>query len=186
MLETIIAALLSFYPKIGDEALAREHVQAALDAEAATGIPATLLLGQAYSESRYSPYALSRMECTGEGADEVCARKTGIWKSVKKPKGAKTSWYCGVLQVGGYVPWSECVKLRDISYNYLTGAKHLKEWMDDSHCSKRKDADTRLHCALLGYGGGYQAIESWTSTYPARVLAKQKQIQRLIDKQTTS
>lgn len=185
MLETIIAALLSFYPKIGNDSVAREHVQAALDAEAATGIPATLLLGQAYVESRYNPYALSRMQCEGKGDDAVCKRKTGVWKGDKKPGGSKPSWYCGILQVGGYVPWSECVELRDISYNYLAGAKHLKEWMDDSHCSKRKEAD-RLHCAFLGYGGGYGAIESWTSTYPARVLAKQKQIQRLIEKATNT
>ena len=186
MLETILAALLSFYPSIGDETLAREHVQAAMDAEAATGVSATLLLGQAYTESRYSPYALSRMECEGEGADEVCARKTGIWRGTKKPKNAKPSWYCGVLQVGGHVPWSECLKLRDLSYAYTEGAKHLKDWLADPHCAKRKDEATRLHCALLGYGGGYQAIESWTSTYPARVLAKQKQLERLMVKATTS
>jgi hypothetical protein len=180
MLEAFVAALLSFYPKLVEDQ-AKEHVQAAFAAQAETGIDATLLLGMAFVESRYNPLSLSRIDCVGDD----CKRKTGVWTGSEKPKGAKPSWYCGVLQVGGYVPWARCVELRDLTLNYLEGAKHIQEWMDDPYCRKRK-GDTKLHCALLGYGGGYQAIKAWKSKYPWKVFRAQRVIQRLVDGKVTS
>jgi len=177
MLEYLILASLQLAPKSLDEGTAREHVVAAQAASDQTGVPVDLLLGMAYVESRYNPLSLSRIECKRK----VCRRVTGIWTKSEHPPGARPSWFCGVMQVGGYVPWERCLELRDLKANYLEGAQHLSKWKRTSPCSRRR-GDENLVCALQGYGGGWRAIEVNATRYAYHVIGVQHHILRLLHK----
>lgn len=181
MLQIIVAALIRIaspeYPLTEAEALA--HVQAADAAASATGVDRELLLGMAYVESRYVTRNVSRMQCSGTDATRHCKRVTGPWRSRNKPPGAQPSYYCGAVQVGGYIPWARCLELiDDVNLNYLFAAQHLLDWENDPAC-RHKDKDARLVCALRGNGGGYAAIKVGTSTYPYRCLKVAQFIRKL-------
>lgn len=150
------------------------HAMAALQAESEHGIPSDLLLSMAYIESRYDPRALSRIECTVGS----CHRVTGLWGGAVPPKGAKPSWYCGVLQVGGHVPWRICMAYRtDVQLSYHTAAENLKYWFTTPHCKRRRDS---LNCALQGYGGGWKAIEKNSMRYVNKVMAQRGRLNHYI------
>jgi len=174
LITAITALVLSLSPN-----QAREHVEAAT-AVATTEFPVELLLSVAYIESRYNPRALSRIECT-IADPENCARKTGVWPKSTQPPNVKpkTSWYCGPMQTGGYVPWNVCQKMRtDIAYAYAVGAAHLQEWFDDKRCVRLSE-DDRLRCALAGYNGGNAALTNYkTSKYARWVLTIRTRILR--------
>ena len=180
MFEILVAALTLFAPRYMDEAKAKVHVEAALLAEMKTNISADLLLSMAYLESRYNPDALSRRQCkNGE-----CKRETGYWKGDVKPRWARPSWYCGVLQVGGYVPWEECVWLRkDIKANYMTSAIHLRWWTRIEEC--RGSQKRNLQCALQGYGGGYRSIRKGRTRYANHVIRTRERFSRFVVKVST-
>jgi hypothetical protein len=174
-LESLVTAILAMVsPLPADQA--RLHAEAAITVAAEQQLPVDLLLSIAYVESRYDQRALSRMEC--ETSDRAsCARKTGVWPKATKPPKARPSWYCGPLQGGGWVPWSECQKMReDVVYGYSAGAKELTAWMNDSRCRGLKD-EKRLRCALAGYNGGNAALaNAATNKYANWVLIVQARI----------
>lgn len=158
-----------------DEVAAAEHVQAAL-AAATPKISASLLLGIAWEESGYNPTLVSRIECNKAN---VCARKTGSLPSRKKPKNVRGPYFCGLTQLKA-LTWKQCLALRDdLEGAYLGAATHLAQWMDEGVCRWRK-GDKRIACGLLGYGGGWQAIERAKSTYPARIMARARRFARLV------
>lgn len=140
---------------------ARANARAAIEA-ATDRVPVELLLGVAYVESRYNPEALSRMECSTDLQN--CVRKTGIWPKTVKPPKARPSWFCGPLQTGGWISWSECQKMRsDVGYAYQVGVRELSAWLDDRRCARLNSA-ARLRCALTGYNGGNAAVAAHRST----------------------
>lgn len=190
-MELIVAAVLKlmsvekFCAPVSAEVVT-EQVTAAIAAEKATGVDAYLLLGIAYVESCYQATQVSySLGCSGEGAKRRCRRGHATLRTLKQPEGARASYYCGPTQVGGWVSWERCVELmRDVRENYLYAANHLKKWMNDPNCSKRSQED-RLTCALLGNGGGYPAIDAWSTKsghrvvgYPGRCLHRASQLRR--------
>lgn len=177
MESVLVAALLLFAPRYLDRETATQHVQAALAAGKRTGVDPVLLLALAYVESRYSPFSLSRIQCS----KRRCRRVTGEWSSTLPPRGAKPTWYCGVTQVGGKVSWKECLALRDVRYNYLVGARHLVRWSKDAYCRGNVDEDL-LRCALRGYNGGYPAIRKKAVWYATRVMTLAAFINRSLER----
>lgn len=171
-IDILIQALLLFAPMHLTNQSASLHATAAIQAESSTGIPSDLLLSMAYIESRYDPRALSRIE--------YGRRVTGLWGGSEPPAGAKPSWYCGVLQVGGHVPWQTCMEYRlDVSLSYHTAAQNLKYWLSTSKCKKRRDS---LNCALQGYGGGWKAIDKNSMHYVNKVLMQRGRLNHYIRK----
>lgn len=187
MLEILIAALLSFAPKYLDQDQAELHASAALaaeDAVEARAVTAELLLSIAWVESRFNQDSLSYRDCSGK----ECKRKTGKWDGEEPPPGARPSWYCGTMQVGGWVPWEECQRLRsDLPANYLSAAEHLEWWLNEPNCLKlRGDPDARLDCALRGYSGGYAAIKSEAEEYVGLVHAAERRFSVALEKRVAS
>ncbi len=164
--DRLSSAIKSKERSLTDDA-ALMHVLAAKSAETPT-VPATLLLSMAYSESRYDPRAVSRVE------DGV--RKGGIPKWKTPPDNVTGPYFCGVTQVAARMSWKRCVEFQDIFLAYETAAHELGEWFNDPYCRK---ADERMRCALFGYGGGYPAIKAQTSTYPSRVLSRARLFEKL-------
>jgi len=161
--EALIAAIIAISFQLPSDQ-ARIHVEAATAAAAeydlvSLGVddPVTLLLGVAYVESRFDQRALSRLECDSDDPSS-CTRKTGVWASAKPPPKARPSWYCGPLQSGGYISWSECQKMRtDVAYGYRAGAKELATWLNDARCRDRVGSQ-RLRCALAGHNAGNAGV----------------------------
>jgi hypothetical protein len=174
MLVALIVALRLFAPQyVTTDEIAQRHVAAASYAGALTGVDPSLLLAVAYVESRYDPNTVSRIECSGES----CKRVAGVWSSTKKPVGARGTYYCGVMQVGGAITWDECVALRDIERNYVVGAQHIIEWSESKPCRKLR-GEERLVCALRGYNGGWKSIERKAMVYPRMVLSARDTISK--------
>lgn len=144
------------------------HVAAAKSAETNI-VSKELLLSMAYSESRYNPRSVSRVE------DGV--RKGNIPKWTTPPKNVTGPYFCGVTQVMARMSWKRCVEFQDIFLAYRTAAHELGKWFNDPYCRK---ADERMRCALFGYGGGYPAIKAQTLTYPNRVLGRAKAFERAV------
>lgn len=193
----LISVLLRVGPAL-DETSAAEHAAAMHEAAETSGLNAllaklvpdidgaSLLAGMAYRESRFQQPVVSRMQCSGSGTEQVCKRVASVWRKRTKPKGAKGTYYCGVLQVGGSISWKRCLELiDDVALNYQVGADHLMDWLKDPHCAKKK-GEARVVCALRGNGGGYQAIKNGTSTYPARVLKTARYIRKLSEPEPQS
>lgn len=185
-----ISVLLKVAPVL-DEPAAAEHVAAMHEAAETSGLNAlvaklapdldgeSLLAGMAYRESRFTQPVVSRIQCSGSGEEQVCKRVASVWRKRTKPKGAKGTYYCGILQVGGSISWKRCLELiDDVALNYQVGADHLMEWLNDSHCSRKK-GEARIICALRGNGGGYKAIKAAKSTYPTRVLKTARYIRKM-------
>lgn len=182
MLEILIAAILALCPNYLNKQSATENAEAAMVAAKASGLEPELLLAMAYTESRYNPNALSRIECP----KGKCRRVTGVWASETMPPNARPSWFCGVTQVGGNVSWERCREFaHDIKLSYATAAEHLNTWLLVPQC-RAKAGDDRLACALTGYGGGFKAIKLGTSTYPYRVMGVARMIKRLTHREKTS
>jgi hypothetical protein len=175
MTSLLIAALIALFPGYLDTTKAQANVNAAISASIVTGVDAELLLGMAYVESRYNPLSLSRMQCE----DGACRRVARIWTGSTPPHGARPTWYCGVLQTGGNVPWDKCLAMRDLTVGYLSGAEHLVEWMQTPRCAKLP-GDDRLVCALRGYSGGWAAIAGQANSYVNSVLAARHRIEHQI------
>jgi hypothetical protein len=187
MAELLILALLHFAPNYLDEASAALHVEAATAAAEAYDFPVELLLAQAFVESRYQPTTLSMQKCLREDgkcpwicSKPDCGRKTRQWDFREPPDGARPSFYCGVMQVGGWISWDECVALmEDIPTNYMEGAAELRKWTKDRYCRPFKGKEERLRCALRAYGGGYPAIPNLEMEYPDNVLNTAAILRRL-------
>ena len=167
-----------------DPSLARANVYAARLAAAKYGFKVEALLAQAWVESRFQRYDLSRVQCK----NGVCGRRTGRWAHKYKPPGAKPSYYCGPMQVGGYVSWKECRRLmQDLVANYSLGAAHVREWekyaYKDKRCRKYAIGTRyRLTCAYRGYVGGWKGLYSSRNSYSRRIYWKQARIKRRVNK----
>ena len=172
MLEALVLAMTFLFPKYLDEETARLHVASALAAEEETGIPASVLLGQAYFESRFNQYSFSRMECT----KSHCTRVTGVWTQEKPPGNAKPTYYCGVLQVGGAISWDECRDIMlDIPGSYMKAADELVSWSKYPKCRKLR-GDDKIGCALSGFGAGNYGLEVAPIKYATSVLHMSERI----------
>lgn len=169
--EVLADSILVAFPRYLDAETALTHARAALAAGDATGIDPETLLGMAYVESRFDPAALSWLDCS-QGS---CRRRTGVWREPLPPPRARPTWYCGALQVGGQVPWSSCLLMRDIPTAYTLGAAHLVEWMGARECVGLA-APERLRCGLRGYNGGWAAIRVEAEVYPDAVLDAARRI----------
>jgi hypothetical protein len=174
-IESLVTAIIAMVSNVpADRALA--HAEAVQAAAIEHDVPVEILLSIAYIESRYDGRALSRKECATDDP-ESCTRKTGIWPKATKPPRARPSWFCGVMQTGGYVAWDECQRMReDVTYAYSVGAAHLQAWRNDKRCAALDD-DLRLRCALAGYNGGNAALTNYkTSKYARWVLLQRDRI----------
>ena len=110
-------------------------------------IPAEVLLGIAWVESRYSTKAVSRIE------ENI--RKTEIPSWSSPPKGTY-NFYCGVTQAGAGNSWTKCLELQDVFISYKETVAELNQWLSPRICNGD------LQCALTGYNGGFPAIKSGT------------------------
>lgn len=137
------------------------HALAALNA-ATDDIPAEMLLGQAYIESRYTPTAVSRME-NGQ-------RMTGVPRWNSPPSYVSGSYYCGVLQTEAHNSWNTCLRMRDLNTGYATAVTELHAWL--KVCRANKDP---MSCALTGYAGGFTPDAS-AQNYPRRVFFRARMI----------
>ncbi len=174
MIKALIAVIMTLAPYLS-ESLAKVHVHSAFIAGEKYEIEPEILLAIAWAESRYQDMVVSRIHCE----NDICKRKRGKITSRQKPEGAKPTYYCGALQVGGHVSWEKCMGLdQNVPLNYLTGAENLRNWLNDPKCKRRKGED-RLVCALHGYGGGYAAVERYSSKYPMKVIGLRNKIKRL-------
>lgn len=140
------------------------HVEAASLA-ATPQISPELLLAVAFVESRFSPFALSRIEGT--------ERRIGRYSSDQPPPRLRkgTSMYCGPLQTFA-LTWGDCLAVRDLTLAYATGAKELTDWLND----RRVRGDMTL--ALAGYGCGNRGVLTGKcNRYPGRVLWQAKRLE---------
>lgn len=155
---------------------ARVHAESAR-ATATTNFPVEVLLGAAYVESRFYQTALSRWECTDPKDTKTCIRKTGVWASHVPPPTARPDWYCGPLQTGGWVTWTECQRMRvDVLYGYQQGVRELTKWWLDPSCAGLPN-DDRLRCTLAGHNAGYVGAANYkTLPYVVDVLKARDRI----------
>jgi hypothetical protein len=164
--------------------LARRNVYAARKAADKHGFQIEELLAQAWVESRFNPYDLSRIQCK----NGKCKRRIGTWKHKYKPPGAKPTYYCGPMQVGGNIKWKRCRQLmHDLVSNYDEGAKHVRLWekyaAKDKRCRKHAIGTRyRRTCAYRGYVGGWKGLYSSRNRYPNKIYWKQARIKRRVDK----
>jgi len=134
------------------------HVEAA-SAAATDQIPAELLLGIAFIESRFDPTAVSRVE----GG----TRKTGRYLPTAAPArlDRQASLFCGPLQTYAE-SWPACLRLRNLDAAYAAGVAELRRWLRDP----RVQGNTTR--ALAGHGcGNYGVITGRCNGYPERVLS---------------
>jgi hypothetical protein len=139
------------------------HAQAATRA-ATPEVSAELLLAVAFVESRFSPFALSRIE----GTD----RRIGKYVSDKPPARLRrgSSMYCGPLQTFA-LTWRDCMAARELSVGYENGAHEIGRWLKD----RRVKGDMTL--ALAGYGCGNKGVKTGKcNRYPGRVLWQAKRL----------
>lgn len=162
--EALVQAVISEAPHMTRDS-AMPHVLEALAAETAE-IQAELLLSVVYSESRYNSGATSYMI---EGKRKAHVPRWAF--SQRPPKGVSGPYFCGVAQVSAKMSWARCLQTRDLKTSYAKAVHEIDAWL--KMCRKNKN---RMRCALLGYGGGFPAIERKTSTYPSRVLNRARRI----------
>jgi hypothetical protein len=133
------------------------HVAAAT-AAATEQVPAELLLGIAFVESRFDATAVSRVE---DGT-----RKTGAYPPAAAPArlDRRASLYCGPLQTYA-ASWPACMQMRNLETAYAAGAAEIRQWLRD----RRVDGHVRR--ALAGHGcGNHGVLTGRCNGYPERVL----------------
>jgi hypothetical protein len=131
---------------------------AAATAAATAEIPAELLLGIAFIESRFDPTAVSRVEGR--------TRRTGSYASIAAPAGLdrRASLFCGPLQTYAS-SWSACIAMRDLRTGYAAAVAELTQWLRD----RRVHGSTMR--ALAGHGcGNFGVATGQCNGYPERVL----------------
>lgn len=128
---------------------------------ATADMPADILLGMSFVESRHQPNAVSRVE----GGK----RLTGVPRWTYPPKGVTGPYFCGVTQASAGMSWKKCVELQDLFVAYVTTVEEMEKWL--------KVCKGNLHCALTGYNAGFPGIKQGTPyagwvKYRARLLKK--------------
>ena len=155
--------LLSAYPMDARDACL--HAHAAVVASTPHVKP-ELLLAISYTESKFDPMALSRVEGR--------SRRVGRWESREPPKGWRkgTSLFCGPLQTLAKT-WDDCLAQRDLATAYRSGVHEIEEWLADKHVRGN------LSRALAGFGCGTAGAMSGTcnNAFQARVLAYARTIE---------
>jgi hypothetical protein len=137
-----------------------EAVVAAAEETATPDVPVELLLAQAWIESRFVPEATSRL-IDGK-------RQTGVWKSLKPPKGATGNFYCGITQ--SVAPtWKRCLELRDPKVAMVAGIAGMEYWLKRGKTLRR---------ALQGYGCGNIGMDGACKSYANRVMSRMRVFQR--------
>lgn len=151
-----LAMRLAFAAPTVDIVEAYRHASAAVDASDAR-VPAELLLGMAWVESRFDPTATSRIE----GGK----RRTGSYPSTAPPRGGvRGSLYCGPLQTYGR-DWATCLAMRELAVGYAAGAAEMRTWLGN------RAVAGDVFRALLGHGCGNAGLRTGRcSGYPNRVL----------------
>jgi hypothetical protein len=151
----LVVRLHAAVPGMAPE-VAYAHVQAA-SAAATDQIPAELLLGIAFVESRFDATAVSRVEGR--------KRRTGSYPRTTAPAqlDRSASLYCGPLQT--FAPsWSACIGMRDLFTAYAAGVAELRQWLRDPRV---RGSTTR---ALAGHGcGNFGVTTGQCNGYPDRV-----------------
>lgn len=163
MIELIVSFLLSL-PSVDETPEVLADQVAAAQIAATPELPVELLLAIGWVESRFDPTATS-MKING-------VRRTGPWRSTKRPRGTLRSMHCGISQATART-WAECLALRDPDLAYIALVDSLERWM--------KFSRGNLSRALAGYGCGVKGARTGRcNRYPARVLFRQRQIARAI------
>lgn len=146
--------------------VAYTHAAAATTAESAQ-IPAELLLGIAFVESRFDATAVSRVE----GGRRLTGRYLPTTAPARlDPRG---SLFCGPLQTFAS-SWSNCVQMRNLDAGYAAATTEIGQWL----------RDPRVHGntvrALAGHGcGNFGAKTGVCNGYPERVLTITRQLRKL-------
>lgn len=113
---------------------ASQHLGAARFAAVRFDVDAAILLAVAYHESRFLIGVRTREPPDAGGSRVSC----GVMTPVPKRR-------CSALEL-------------TLLGGYLSGAKHLRQWMDVCHAKEHWRHDVRdaeiLHCALWAYAGG--------------------------------
>jgi hypothetical protein len=162
MLDLFVAFMLHL-PSVNEtpEVLA-DQVAAAQNA-ASEDLPVELLLAVGYFESHYQATATSVL-ING-------VRRTGPWRSTRRPKGQLASLHCGVTQATART-WAECLQLRDPDLAYIALADSLARWL--------VRAKGNIKRVLDGYGCGNRGFRTGRcNRYPARVLHLMRRLQNL-------
>lgn len=139
------------------QAQAEMHVRAATRA-ATNDFDAGLLLGVAYTESRFNPTSVSRVESG--------VRVTGAWPS-RLPAGEGRR-FCGVLQTQAGTSWARCLVMRDVDLAYFVAVAELQSWLRLARGDRNK--------ALNGYGCGMRGLTDPCRYYSVRVLRRRSQV----------
>ena len=148
--------LSSAVPSLPPE-VAYAHAAAASTA-ATTELPAELLLGIAFVESRFDSTAVSRVE--GH------TRRTGRYASTAAPGNLdpRAALYCGPLQTYA-ASWAACMAMRRLDAGYAAAVGELTQWLHD----RRVHGNTTR--ALAGHGcGNFGVATGQCNGYPERVL----------------
>lgn len=122
-------------------------------------VPAEVLLGMAFVESRYQPRAVSRLD---RGR-----RIVGVPTWTDPPDAVSGPYFCGVVQVEAGRSWRRCKEFQNIFVAYRTAVQELTLWIRYSHGN--------IENALGGYGCGFIGAKNPDScggkvSYAARVL----------------
>lgn len=160
----LAAAVQQTAPRYLTPARALEHARAAVAAEL-PDVPAELLLGMAYVESRYTVDSVSRVQGSKRVTGKVGTKVVG-----------RGPYFCGVVQTAAKHSWARCLAMRDVRLGYQLGAEELQQWR--RACTRKRVRDVET-CMLNGHGGGWPAVERATSTYPRRVKAREARIRRI-------
>lgn len=180
----IYALLFKFWLLATATQAPQAHVLAALQAETPS-IPATLLLAQAWKESRWTAFAVSRVELQLDGSR---LRRAGTFKK-KFPPYFRGPYFCGASQLQRKTEKSCRAIGLDTQANYLEARKHIEQWL--VFCARNKAGKHNLDCALAGYGGGIKYAKKtasksrpWKYGQNTQRLAKsyERKIQKLLGK----
>lgn len=160
----IALRLTSAHPTM-DVADAFLHARAAVAASTKRVKP-ELLLAIAYTESKFDPMSLSRVE--GK------SRRVGRWGADEPPKRLRkgATMFCGPLQTVART-WDQCLAQRDLVTAYRTGVKEIEEWLDNELVRGK------MSRALAGFGCGTSGARSGTcsNAFQARVLSYTRKIE---------
>lgn len=168
-LSTLAGAVRAQSPEEINRPTAVAHVVAA-ELAATDEIPAEVLLGLAYVESRYSSRAVSRLD---HGR-----RIVGIPTWTTPGDGISGPYFCGVVQAQAGKSWARCRELQSIVTAYSTAVKEMTLWLRYSHGD--------IESALGGYGCGvfgakHPDLCGGKVPYAARVLYRARLLKRSLD-----
>lgn len=153
-----------------------DHVRAAIHAETEQ-VSAELLLAQAWKESHWTIFWVSRDEIQADGSRK---RRIGVWRK-NFPSHWRGPYFCGPSQLRRLSQKSCKAVGRDLNASYTEARDHIIEWL--GLCERFKKPG--LNCALAGYGGGVKATKSKKSRgwrYSLKIQRKANLYKKKIEK----